>query len=197
VDNVEPSESQLTVESDSELMIRVRQGRVAALGELFERHHAALYRFCLRMCGNRAESEDLVQDVFMKMLKHRESFKADAGFLPWMYRIAHNVAVDYLRRSSRTSSTEADLETRPADLQPSDEGVIDKERTGLLRRALLELPPDRREVLLLSRYELKSYEEVATALGVSVGTVKTRAHRAIKQLREVYLGLLQQKGVTP
>jgi RNA polymerase sigma-70 factor (ECF subfamily) len=185
------------VESDSELMIRVRQGRVAALGELFERHHAALYRFCLRMSGNRAESEDLVQDVFMKMLKHRESFKVDAGFLPWMYRIAHNVAVDYLRRSSRMSGTEADLEARPADIQPSDEGVIDREKTGLLRRALLELPPDRREVLLLSRYELKSYEEVATVLGVSVGTVKTRAHRAIKQLREVYLGLLQQKGVTP
>jgi RNA polymerase sigma-70 factor (ECF subfamily) len=197
VDNAKPSESQLTLESDSDLMIRVQQGRVAALGELFERHHAALYRFCLRMSGNRAESEDLVQDVFMKMLKHRDSFKAESAFLPWMYRIAHNVAVDSLRRSSRAPRAEEDLQARPAELQSSDEGMIEREQTGLLRRALLELPPDRREVLLLSRYEFKSYEEVATALGVSVGTVKTRAHRAIKQLREVYLGLLQQKRVSP
>jgi RNA polymerase sigma-70 factor (ECF subfamily) len=187
---------QVTVESDSDLMIQVREGRVAALGELFERHHAALYRFCLRMTGNRAESEDLVQDVFMRMLKHRTTFKPDQGFPPWMYRIAHNVAVDYLRRSSRAPQAEPDLEDRPADLPPSDERVLEREQAALLRRALLELPADRREVLLLSRYELKSYEEVAEALGISVGTVKTRAHRAIKQLREVYQGLIQ-KGVTP
>lgn len=185
------------MESDSDLMIQVKEGRVAALGELFERHHAALFRFCLRMTGNRAESEDLVQDVFMRMLKHRDSFKPDAGFPPWMYRIAHNVAVDYLRRSSRAPQPEEELEARPADVQPSDERAVEREQAVLLRRALLELPPDRREVLLLSRYELKNYEEVAEALGVSVGTVKTRVHRAIKQLREVYLGLLQQKGVTP
>src|SRR5262249_48754963 len=158
--------------------------------------HAALYRFCLRMTGNRAESEDLVQDVFMRMLKHRDSFRPDAGFTPWMYRIAHNVAVDYLRRSVRTSQPEEDFDARPAEQSPGDERAVEREQAGLLRRALLTLPPDRREVLLLSRYEMKSYEEVAQALGVSVGTVKTRIHRAIKQLREVYLGLLQ-KGVTP
>src|SRR5262245_11435484 len=177
-------------------MIQVKEGRVAALGELFERHHPALYRFCLRMTGNRAESEDLVQDVFMRMLKHRESFKPDTGFTPWMFRIARNVAVDSLRRSSRAPQAEPDLDVRPADQPGSDERVVEREQTGLLRRALLELPPDRREVLLLSRYEMKSYEEVAEALGVSVGTVKTRVHRAIKQLRELYQGL-QEKGVTP
>ena len=184
------------MESDSDLMIQVKQGRVAALGELFERHHAGLFRFCLRMTGNRAESEDLVQDVFMRMLKHRESFKPDTGFAPWMYRIARNVAVDQLRRSSRAPQADPDLDARPTDLPPNDERVVEREQAGLLRRALLQLPPDRREVLLLSRYELKTYEEVAEALGVSVGTVKTRAHRAIKQLREVYLDLVQ-KGVTP
>jgi RNA polymerase sigma-70 factor, ECF subfamily len=184
------------VASDSDLMIQVKDGRVAALGELFERHHPALYRFCLRMTGNRAESEDLVQDVFMRMLKHRESFKPDTGFTPWMFRIARNVAVDSLRRSSRAPQAEPDLDVRPADQPSSDERVVEHEQTVLLRRALLELPPDRREVLLLSRYEMKSYEEVAETLGVSVGTVKTRAHRAIKQLRELYQGLLE-KGVTP
>jgi RNA polymerase sigma-70 factor (ECF subfamily) len=187
---------QVTVESDSDLMIQVREGRVAALGELFERHHAALYRFCLRMTRNRAESEDLVQEVFTRMLKHSAGFKPDAGFSPWMYRIAHNVAVDSLRKSSRTSPADEELESRPADVAPSDEQFAEREQAGLVRRALLELPADRREVLLMSRYELKSYEEVAEALGVSVGTVKTRVHRAIKQLREAYHALAR-KGVTP
>ena len=187
----------MTVESDSDLMVQVRQGQVAALGELFERHHAALYRFCLRMTRNRGESEDLVQDVFMRMLKHKDSFNPDAGFSPWMYRIAHNVAVDHIRRRAvRAPQPEEDLEARPAELPLADEQVAEREQAGLVRRALMELPADRREVLLLSRYELKSYEEVAEALGVTVGTVKTRIHRAVKQLREVYLGLLQ-RGVTP
>lgn len=184
------------MESDSDLMVRVQQGRAAALGELFERHHAALFRFCLRMTGNRAESEDLVQDAFMRMLKSRDSFRPDMSFSPWMYRIAHNVAVDYLRRSSRAPRAEPDLEDRPMDRPPGDERLLEREQAGLVRRALLELPPDLREVLLLSRFEMKSYDEVAAALGVTVGTVKTRVHRAIKRLRDVYEGLLQ-KGVTP
>ncbi len=186
----------MIVESDSDLMVQVSQGRVAAMGELFERHHAALYRFCLRLTGNRAESEDLVQDVFMKMLKHKDSFKHDQAFTPWMYRIAHNVAVDHLRRSSRAAQPEEDLDTRPSELPGSEERVAEHEQVSLVRRALLALPPDRREVLLMSRYEMKSYEEVAEALGVSVGTVKTRVHRAVRQLRELYHGLVQ-KGVTP
>ena len=186
----------MTVASDSDLMIQLRQGRHAALGELFERHHAALYRFCLRMTGNRSESEDLVQDVFMKMLRHKESFNPDAGFSPWMYRIAHNVAVDGLRRSSRAPQAEADLDARPAELPASHERFVEREQTALVRRALLDLPPDRREVLLLSRYELKSYEEIAEVLGISVGAVKTRIHRAVKQLRDAYHALLEPR-VTP
>jgi RNA polymerase sigma-70 factor (ECF subfamily) len=196
VNDAEPNKSRVTVESDSDLMTQVRQGQVAPHGELFERHHAALYRFCLRMTGNRAVSEDLVQDVFMRMLKHRASFKPDTGFLPWMYRIARNAAVDHLRRSSRAPQAEPDLDARPTDLPRSDEVVVEQEQTVLLRQALLALPPDRREVLLLSRYELKSYEEVAQALGITVNNVKIRAHRAIKQLRELYQDLLD-KGVTP
>src|SRR5262245_20382500 len=194
MDVAEPSEGQVSVESDSDLMIQVREGRVAALGELFERHHAALYRFCYRMTGNRAVSEDLVQNVFMKMLKHRASFKTDNVFSPWMYRIARNVAVDHLRRASHAPQSDEGLETRPTDAPQSDESLLERERTGLVRRALLELAPDRREVLLLSRYEQMSYEEVAQTLGVTVGTVKTRVHRAIAQLREIYQDLLQ-KGV--
>ena len=193
--NADASEWTVTADSDSDLMTQVHDGRVAALGELFERHHAALYRFCLRMTGNRGSSEDLVQDVFMRMLKHRDSFRPETGFLPWMYRIARNACVDHLRRSSRAPESAIDLDARPGEAAPDDERLAARQQTGLIRRALLELPVEKREVLLLSRYELKSYEEIAQALGITVSNVKIRAHRAIKQLREVYHDLA--KEVTP
>jgi len=193
--DADSSERTLVAESDSDLMTQVGEGRVASLGELFERHHVALYRFCMRMTGNRGVSEDLVQDVFMRMLKHRASFRPHTGFLPWMFRIARNACVDHLRRSSRAPEAVADLDAQPGDTTPSDDRVAERQQAGLIRRALLELPPDRREVLLLSRYELRSYEEIAQTLGITVNNVKIRAHRAIKQLRQVYHDLARE--VTP
>ena len=124
--------------SDSDLMRQVRGGRTVALATLFERHHTRVYGYCLRMTGNRAAAEDLVQDVFMKMLKYKATFKDDSE---------------------------------------------------LVRQALLRLPAERREVLVLSRYEYKSYDEIARVLDCSVGAVKVRVHRAMKQLREIYLDM--------
>ena len=178
--------------SDTELMREVRGGRSGALAPLFERHHARLYRFCLRMTGNRPASEDLVQDVFMRMLKYSRTFKDEMSFLPWMFRIARNACADHWRRTAadRMPADGRDVEdiAEPAD---EESGPRD-ERAELIQRALLALPAERREVLLLSRYEFKTYEEIARALGCSVGAVKVRAHRAIKQLREVYLELSRE-----
>jgi RNA polymerase sigma factor (sigma-70 family) len=180
-------------DSDSELMRQVRGGRSAALATLFERHHARLYRYCLRMTGNRQASEDLVQDVFMKMLKYKSNFRDDSTFAPWMFGIARNACVAYWRRASVDRMPEEELDSASLEAQFDDDHAGDQE-ADLVRRALLALPPRRREVLVLSRYEFKSYEEIARALGCSVVAVKVRAHRAIKQLREIYLDLA---GETP
>jgi RNA polymerase sigma-70 factor (ECF subfamily) len=179
----------VTETGDSQLMRHVRNGRTSALATLFERHHARLYRFCLRMTGNRQAAEDLVQDVFMRMLKYRATFKDDSDFMPWMFGIARNACVAHLtRRISVETVSEADLDQRPAE-SVTETDSCGEEQADLIRRALLALPVDRREVLLLSRYEFKTYEEIARALGCSVGAVKVRAHRAIRQLREIYLDL--------
>lgn len=184
----------MTTPSDTELMREVRGGRPGALALLFERHHARLYRFCLRMTGNRAASEDLVQDVFVRMLKYSRTFKDEMSFLPWMFRIARNASVDYLRRAA--AERVPTHEREGAEVEPADESAAPPDdRAELIQKALLALPADRREVLLLSRYEFKTYEEIARALGCSVGAVKVRAHRAIKQLREVYLELSQEAAV--
>ena len=182
-------------DSDTVLMREVRNGRTGALATLFERHHARLYRFCLRLIGNRQTAEDLVQDVFMRMLKYRATFRDDVAFGPWMFRIARNACTDHLRRSVREGSPDRSSAAPIEDLPAADRcAAAEDGRAELVRRALLSLPLERREVLVLSRYEFKSYEEIAHALGCSVGAVKLRAHRAIKQLREVYLELAGEEA---
>lgn len=178
-----------------ELMREVRGGRTGALATLFERHHARLYRFCLRMTGDRHASEDLVQDAFMRMLKYRKSFRGETAFGPWMFRIARNACVDYLRRSALDPQPGEDVDAIPADLPAAEARAADEERADRVQRALLSLPVRGREVLVLSRYEFKTYEEIARTLGCSVGAVKVRAHRAMKQLREAYLELSQETSL--
>ena len=175
----------MSEDSDSELMRRVRGGRTSALATLFERHHARLYRYCLRMTGNRQTAEDLVQDVFMKILKYKANFRDDSAFAPWMFGIARNACVAHWRRAKFEAVPEADLANAPAEPHADDDHA-GAQQADLVRRALLALPAERREVLVLSRYEFKTYEEIARALGCSAEAVKVRAHRAIKQLRDIY-----------
>ena len=174
--------------SDSELMRQVRDGLTAALATLFERHHARVYGYCLRMTGNRATAEDLVQDVFMKMLKYKATFKNDSELVPWMFGIARNACLGHLRKAAvdHVPDTTA-IEEAPADGEADE--PRDEQQADLVRRALLKLPAERREVLVLSRYEYKTYDEIARVLDCSVGAVKVRAHRAMKQLREIYLDM--------
>jgi RNA polymerase sigma-70 factor (ECF subfamily) len=168
-------------------MRQVRGGRTVALATLFERHHTRVYRYCLRMTGNRAAAEDLVQDVFMKMLKYKATFKEDSELVPWMFGIARNSCLAHLKHRA-ADQVPATVPAEEVPEEPHDE-PHDQRQTELVRQALLKLPPERREVLVLSRYEYKSYDEIARVLDCSVGAVKVRVHRAMKQLREIYLDM--------
>jgi RNA polymerase sigma-70 factor (ECF subfamily) len=168
-------------------MRQVRDGRTGALATLFERHHARVYRYCLRMTGQRATAEDLVQDVFMKMLKYKATFKEDSELVPWMFGIARNACLGHLRKAA-VDHVPAGHDTVEIAADAADE-PRDDQQSELVRQALLRLPAERREVLVLSRYEYKTYDEIARVLDCSVGAVKVRAHRAMKQLREIYLDM--------
>lgn len=175
--------------TDLELMIDVKSGDVGKLATLFERHHPRIFHFCNRMTGNATLSEDLVQEVFMRVLKYRETFRGDSDFLPWLYRMARNACIDHFRRSGREALA-PDEPAEPASDAPSVTDLLEQdEDLRMLRRALLRLPPDKREVLVLSRYEHRRYAEIADLLGCSVGAVKVRVHRAIRQLRDIYFEL--------
>jgi RNA polymerase sigma factor (sigma-70 family) len=170
---------------DAELMRRVREGEVEWLGRLFERHHLRLYRFFLRSTGRRGASEDLVQEVFVRMLKYSKTYRDEGEFLPWMYTLARNAASDHYRQTMRQPLAQAEL-GEPRSLAPlASESMETSERERQVQQALARLPADRREVLVLSKFERRPYQEIATTLGCTVGAVKVRVHRALKELAVV------------
>lgn len=168
--------------SDEELMAQVRQGVGEMLGVLFERYQSPLFNFYLKLTGDRTLSEDLVQEVFFRMLKYRQSYRPETAFRAWMYQIARNARVDHLRR--RRPETSWEPEMSPA-IAPADTAQQSQEN-ALLYRALMRLQEDKREVLVLSRFQDLKYEEIAQLLGCETGTVKTRVHRALQELREIF-----------
>jgi RNA polymerase sigma-70 factor (ECF subfamily) len=167
----------------------VRDGDLARLGVLFERHHAAVHDFLSRMTGNRASAEDIVQDVFMRMLKYRHTFRDGVRFEMWMFRIARNARADYFRaRGRHAEMPDGDID-HPSDAPGPARQLEHGEDVARVRRALLLLREDRRELLILTRYRGMKHEEIAELLGVDVGTIKVRLHRAMKDLRTIYLKL--------
>lgn len=159
------------------------------LGHLFERHHKHLYNFFLRSLGNREASEDLVQEVFLRILNYRHTYKPDGEFLPWFFTIARNVTKDHYRTREKESGNtgEANIPA-PASLDPGDE-VSRQGDVAVLQRALAKLTPDKREVLILSRFQHLRYREIGQILGCSVGAVKVRVFRALQELRDHFYEL--------
>ncbi len=181
--------------ADHTLMLRVREGDVAQLGLLFERHHGMLFNFFLRMTGRKQVSEDLVQEVFVRMLKYRHTYRDNGNFTTWMYKIARHVRFDDLRRRRQESAFEEEEVTRHISRLPAPGDQLEKDQElRLLRGALARMAPDKREVLVLSRFQLMKYEEIAEVLGCGVGAVKVRVYRAIRELRATFLDLVGEKA---
>jgi RNA polymerase sigma-70 factor (ECF subfamily) len=181
--------------SDHLLMTRVREGDVSQLGVLFERYHGVLFNFFLRMSGRRQLSEDLVQEVFVRILKYRATYRDDGNFTTWMYKIARHVRFDDLRKRRPESALgDEDADRHVSHLPPPGERLERDQEARMLRGALARIAPDKREVLILSRYQFMKYEEIAEVLGCGVGAVKVRVYRAIRELREIFFELAGEKA---
>ncbi len=170
---------------DEEVMLMVRDGSAEMLGVLFERYEKPLFNFYVGLTKDRPASEDLVQEVFVRILKYRRSYKPGTNFRPWIYQIARNARADQMKKNvPHAEQTEAaEPMQAPANSLESDQ------QHAILRRALDELPEEKREILLLSRFQGLRYEEIAQMLGCQVGAVKVRVHRALQELREVFVRL--------
>src|ERR1700736_4311762 len=135
--------------TDEELMLQVRDGAADMLGVLFDRYHGPLYGFYARLTGDRGLSEDLVQEVFLRTLRYRQSYRPGTPFRAWMYQIARNARVDHLRKTR--PQTELDPEM-PAPL-PHTDAAQQEQETRLLHQALMSLPEEKREILILARFQ--------------------------------------------
>jgi RNA polymerase sigma-70 factor (ECF subfamily) len=193
-----PSSRRIELEPDDAVMQEVRDGDPNVLAVLFERHHRMLFHFFVRLTANRQLAEDLVQEVFLRVLKYRHTWQAGNHFVAWMYQIARNAHADWLRKRKVETLFDQDPDERQrevkADLPRQDDALAKGQEIGTLRRALASMPPDKRELLILARFQGLKYEEIAEVLGCEVGTVKVRVHRAVKELGKVYFDLAGERA---
>jgi RNA polymerase sigma-70 factor (ECF subfamily) len=163
--------------NDEALMQAVRDGDLGKLGVLFDRYHLGLFDFLNRMTGRRDVAEDLVQEVFLRILKYRATYRDDAPFETWVFRIARNARADYFTKRDTVEPLSDEALASP-DAAPGPEGELERQaETALLRRALMNLREDRRELIILARYRGMKHEAIAELLGSVGGSRRRRHHR--------------------
>jgi RNA polymerase sigma factor (sigma-70 family) len=170
---------------DEDVMLQVRNGEVEMLGVLFDRYQAPLFNFYSKMTQDRTVSEDLVQEVFLRILRYRQTYRPNTTFRTWMYQIARNTRFDQVRKTH----PETPFASEPVAPTSLTDSAQQQQEAALLQSALMRLPEDKRELLVLSRFQELKYDEIARLLGCEVGAVKVRVHRALQQLRQIFLQL--------
>lgn len=174
--------------TDNNLMRKVKSGDLDKMGLLYERHKRRLFGFFYNMNGDAMLSEDLVQNVFVRMMKYKHTFTGEGSFLAWMFTTARNVNHDHYNRH-RKSFNERELSSVEYKMESDSnaEAEMDKkERQKLLKVALSKMDVEKREVLVLSKLKELKFSEVGEVLGCSEGAAKVKAHRALKELRSVF-----------
>lgn len=181
----------MTREQEAAVIQAVLDGDINAYELLVKEYEKNVYNLALRMVGNSEDAADMSQEAFIKAYNSLTSFRGDSKFSVWLYRIVSNVCLDYLRSRGRrqTVSLSAenddgeDVEIDIADETQSPERLLDRRLTrDAVRRGLVALPPEHRQILLLREIQGLSYDEIADALGIEAGTVKSRIFRARKKL---------------
>ena len=180
--------------TDNALMEAVRDGKVEKLAILFERHQFPLFNFFLRLTGNRAASEDLVQDVFMRILKYRATYQGEDKFTVWLYKIARNAHIDHLRKRKDAVALDQQIVEPASPLPGPADRTEREEEAALIAKAMAELSPRKQEILVLSRFQNLKYEEIAAVMKCEVGTVKVRVYRALRELSDRFFALSGERA---
>lgn len=179
-------------------MVAVARGDLGSMSDIYRNRHRALFRFFFRLTGRQATAEDLVHEVFLRMIRYRPTYREDnseGGFESWMYRIARNALTDHARRNRHEGPAEEGAMEAIESSRPTPfETTAKRQDLALLHRAMRELPEDKRELLILTRFQDLSYEEIGGILGCGAGTVKTRVFRAMKELSGIYSELCKEKA---
>lgn len=192
--------------SEIELVNRAQHGDLDAFKILFDAHYMRLRLATTRILGNGDDAEDICQDTFLKAFKGIQSFKGESAFYTWIYRIARNLIIDLSRKASRRyeragqedyvfDKSEGDpvIDAFHGHIENQEEAIYSAEVGTAIGKALDELSPSHRAVIVLREYDGLSYEEIGKTLHCSVGTVMSRLHHARKKL----VALLEKTIRTP
>jgi len=185
--------------SDHERMAAVARGDLSSMDEIYQNRHRTLFRFFFRLTNRQATAEDLVHEVFLRMIRYRHTYRTEeetaGAFEAWMYRIARNALADQSRKHRHeVTAGEGEMELVPSGRPTPFETAAKRQDLALLHRALRELPEDRRELLVLARFQGLTYERIGRILGCESGTVKGRVFRAMKELGSIYSDLCREKA---
>lgn len=172
---------------DEQLMREYQRGDSAAFERLYARHKGGVYRFFLRQCDNHETAEELYQDVWIKLINARKSYKNGAKFTTWLYTIARNHLVDHYRKQAHRNSVSADQDqvdasAAPDNWQPDNE--FERKRLGrALKTAVNNLPREQAEVFLMKQESGLSAPEIAKVQGITLEAAKSRYRYATRKLR--------------
>ena len=181
--------------TDAEVMLELKAGNMDAFDVLLGKYRKPIVHFMFRMVHNQAVAEELAQEVFLRVYRSRETYRAEARFSTWLYRIATNLGVNHARdtRHERTASTiyldavDAETGTTPdvADLTPSAEAdLLQKERMKAIRQHVMALPERQKTAVLMHKYEGMDYKQIGEVLKLSESATKSLLFRAYQTLRE-------------
>ena len=187
--------AELDPKSDAAIMLRVAEGDEASFNYLAEKYHRPMIHFLYRMVGNQAIAEELAQEVFLRVYRARSSYRAEARFTTWLYRIATNLAVNYARdtKHERMAQTvyldAADEETGTTPDLADDEPTVEQrlmrdERMAAIRRHVMALPERQRMAVLMHKYQGMDYKQIGEVLKLSESATKSLLFRAYQTLRE-------------
>jgi len=184
-------EAVAALERDAQLMLRVREGDEISFGLLLERHRAPVVNFLHRMVQNRAISEELAQEVFLRVYRSRETYEPTAKFTTWLFRIATHLALNWIRDGKKEKSNESlseevmeGVERQVADRQPSvEQAMIFEVKVREIRKAIEALPEKQRAAVLMHKYQGLDYSQISGALSCTESAVKSLLFRAYETLR--------------
>ena len=184
---------------DELLLLRARRGDPEAFEQLIEPLEQRIWRICWHYTGNREAAEDCGQEAMLRIWRNLENYRGDCALETWIFRIAANCCMDYLRKKKRDRSVSMEpLQEQgfdPADPAPgTEEQAVSADEHRRLREAIGRLPEDQREALVMTQLEKVPYEEAARLLGTTEGTVKSRVNRAKARLREI---LSEERELSP
>lgn len=183
------------LDPDAALMLRVKQGDMAAFEELVDKYKQSVVNLACRILSDAAEAEDLAQNVFLQVYKSAHRYRVTAKFSTWLYTIARNLCLNEIRRRSRhpadsLEASQAESEDLPArqfedksTFAPPEE-LLQGELAGKIGEALADLPESQRTAILLFREDDMSYEDIAEVMGCSLSATKSLIHRGRETLKQ-------------